>query len=130
MPCSRHQYEAVGFWREPGTDSDPALSASTWVDEARDLVRAGLSGGSPQSRVLDVVLEGTRRRRAACSRCPSAGDEAVQRCIVPQVLDETGGVATAVAIGIPQLDANLGAAPLLNQMKSTEQAAGRCRHAR
>ena len=43
---------------------------------AESSIRTGLPGGSPQSHVFDVILEGARRRRAACSRLPSPWDEA------------------------------------------------------
>ena len=39
-------------------------------------IRTGLPGGSPQSHVLDMILERARRLRAACSGLPRPGDEA------------------------------------------------------
>src|SRR5262249_16645354 len=39
-------------------------------------IRTGLPGGSPQSHVFNMILESTRRRRAACSGFPPPRDEA------------------------------------------------------
>ena len=56
-----------------------------------------------------MILKGARRRGAARSGCPPPRDEAIQRCIVPQVFKKTDGITTAIAFGILQLRANLGA---------------------
>ena len=39
-------------------------------------IRTGLPGGSPQSHVFHMILEGTRRRRAARSGFPPPWDKA------------------------------------------------------
>src|SRR5690349_23473798 len=79
-------------------------------DVTASSLRTGLPGSAPERDVFDVILEAAGRCRAALARRPRPGNEAVHRCVVPQMLDQAVGVAAAIPFRVAQLLADRGAA--------------------
>src|SRR5215470_2241351 len=79
------------------------------VSGADSSVRTGLTGCAPHRHILRVSFERTRRRTTPPAWVPAPGNEPVPLRVMPQMLDEAGRVAAAVALGIAHLHTNFGA---------------------
>lgn len=65
--------------------------------------RAWLTSCPPLCHVLHVVLKGSRWLATAFPRLPGSGNKAAKRRIVPEVIQQTFGIAASIAARVSKL---------------------------